>query len=91
MSKLKVIDCWATWCQPCRVLDASLLGIKEKYQQVEFEKVNVGENPKFAKEHNIVGIPTLLFIKNGKEVSRIVGAVPSYIIEAEIQSYLGGD
>lgn len=88
MTRLKVVDCWAAWCSPCRVMDASLVSVEQKYQQVEFVKVDVGKNPKFAKKHNIVGIPTLLFMKDEKEVSRIVGAVPSYIIEAEIQNHL---
>jgi len=88
-SKLTVVDCWAVWCSPCRVMDASLASVREKYQQVEFVKVNVGENTEFANKHNIVGIPTLLFMKDRKEVGRIVGAVTSYIIEAEIQNYLG--
>jgi len=88
MSKLTVVDCWAPWCKPCHILDTQLLIVQRKYQQVEFVKVNVGEKPKFAEKHNIKGIPTLLFMKDGKEVNRIVGAVLYYVIEAEIQRCL---
>lgn len=86
---LMVIDCWAPWCGPCRMVAPVIDEMTKDYTgRVAFGKLNVDENPETAMRFGIQGIPTLLFIKNGKEVNRIVGAAPRWRIEAELRKHL---
>ena len=84
-----VIDCWAAWCLPCRML-APIIGelAKEYAGRVLFGKLNVDENRQVAMDNNIMGIPTLLVFKNGELVDRIVGVKPKKALEAQISQYL---
>ena len=72
--KLAVVDLWADWCGPCHMLAPTIEDLAEEYgDEVVVAKLDVDENPKSAGRFNIMGIPTVLFIKNGQEVDRIVG------------------
>lgn len=86
---LMVIDCWASWCGPCRMIAPIIDELaKEHAGEIVFGKLNVDENPKTATRFSVMGIPTLLIIKNGTEVDRIVGASPKLLIENKLKKYI---
>lgn len=88
-NSLALIDCWAPWCGPCVVISPIVEELAKEYAgKVLFGKLNVDENPRTAGRFQIFGIPTLLIIKNGKEVDRIVGLVPKDQIEARLKKHL---
>ncbi len=69
-----LVDFWATWCGPCKMIAPVLEEIAgEKDGQLKIAKLDVDENPETAQKFGVMSIPTLLLFKNGKEVSRIVG------------------
>ena len=80
-----IIDFWAAWCGPCRMLAPVISEIADEHKDVAVGKVNVDENQSTASKYSIMSIPTILFFKNGKMVSSVVGAVPKQIIENEIK------
>jgi thioredoxin 1 len=72
-----VVDCWAPWCGPCRMVGPVIDELaKEMQGKIVFGKLNVDENPGTSQRHNIMSIPTLLIFKNGKLVDQLVGAYP---------------
>ena len=72
--KLAILDLWADWCRPCHMLAPTIANLATEYDgRVIVAKLDVDENPETAGRFNIMGIPTVLFFKNGKEVDRIVG------------------
>jgi thioredoxin 1 len=84
-----IIDCWAPWCGPCQMIAPTIENLAKDYAgKVAFGKLNTDENPRITMRFNIMSIPTLLFIKNGKEVDRVIGAVPRQYIESEMKKYL---
>jgi len=86
---LMVIDCWATWCGPCRVLAPVVDELARDYAgRVVFGKLDVDENPQTAMNFGIMSVPTLLIIKNGKLVDQIVGAVPREYIESKLRKQM---
>ncbi len=85
-----VVDFWAAWCGPCRIIAPVIDALAEERTDVRFAKLNVDENPRTASRFNVQGIPLLVFMKNGVETGRVTGAVPRGQIEAAIQRYLGG-
>jgi thioredoxin 1 len=88
-NSLALIDCWAPWCGPCVVISPIVEELAKEYAgKVLAGKLNVDENPRTAGLFQIFGIPTLLIIKNGKEVDRIVGLVPKDHIEARLKKHL---
>lgn len=72
---LKIIDFWAIWCGPCKFMEPIIeeLG-KELAGKAEIEKINVDENQEMTSKYNVMSIPTYVFLKDGKEVDRIIGA-----------------
>ena len=88
-NSLALIDCWAPWCGPCIVISPIVEELGKEYAgKVFVGKLNVDENPRTAGRFQIFGIPTVLVIKNGKEVDRIVGLVPKDHIEARLKRHL---
>jgi thioredoxin len=86
---LMLIDCWAVWCGPCRMIAPVVDELARDYAgRVTVGKLNVDENPKTAMDFGVMSIPTLLIIKGGKEVDRIIGAVPKQFIEEKLRRYL---
>ena len=80
-----VIDCWAPWCGPCRMMSPIIDELAREYAgKIVFGKLNVDENPEIAKRYNIMGIPTLLIVKNGSVVDRIVGVAPKPLIKSKL-------
>jgi thioredoxin 1 len=85
---LVVVDCWAAWCAPCRAIAPVVEQLAKDYSgKVVFGKLNVDENPQTAQRFGIMAIPTLLVMKKGEEVDRIVGALPRSQLESKITSY----
>ena len=71
-----LIDFWATWCGPCRMMSPVVDEIAEENPQFAVGKINVDEEPELASQFGIVSIPTLIVIKNGKIVNQLVGVRP---------------
>ncbi len=85
---LVVVDCWAAWCAPCRAIAPIVEELAKEYSgKIVFGKLNVDENPEIANKYGIMAIPTLLVMKNGAEVDRIVGFMPKGQLEAKISNY----
>jgi thioredoxin len=84
-----LVDCWAPWCTPCRII-APLLDelAAESNGRYKIAKLNVDENPQISAQFQIRSIPTLMIFKNGKVVDQIVGAVPKQAIAARLQAQL---
>ena len=72
---LAVIDLWAAWCGPCRMLAPTVHEIAEEYPQIFVGKVNVDEEPELAKAFGIVSIPTVVSLENGEVTGQSVGFV----------------
>ena len=85
-----VVDFWAAWCGPCRMIAPVIDELARERTGVTFAKLNVDENPRTAAQFGVQGIPLLIFFRNGAEVGRVTGAVPKGQIEAAIQRYLPG-
>jgi thioredoxin 1 len=84
-----LVDFWAPWCGPCRVIAPSLEEIAdEQADSLRIVKVNVDENQQTAAQFGILAIPTLLLFRDGAEAKRIQGALPKKRLEAELQSGL---
>jgi thioredoxin 1 len=85
---LIVVDCWAAWCAPCRAIAPVIEELAKQYSgKVVFGKLNVDENPETQMKYGVMAIPTLLVMKNGAEVDRIVGNLPKNQLEAKISTY----
>lgn len=88
-SRLVVIDCWAPWCAPCRMMAPIIDELAREYSgKIIFGKLNVDENPRVPLEYQIMGIPTFLIFKDGVLVERIVGAMPKKMLEQKLAKYL---
>jgi thioredoxin 1 len=84
-----VVDFWAAWCGPCRMVSPIIDALASERGDVRFGKLNVDENPRTAAAFGVQGIPLLVFFRDGNEAGRVTGAVPKGQIEAAMQRYLG--
>ena len=84
-----VVDFWANWCMPCRMIAPIIEELSEDYEgSIKFAKVNVDDNTQLATSLQILSIPVLIIFKNGREIKRIQGANPKPYIKKEIDRAL---
>lgn len=84
-----IVDFWAGWCMPCKMMTPIFENLAKKFQnQILFSKVNVDEEPELAEKFQIMSIPAFIIFKNGNKVGEIIGAMPENIFEEKILSYL---
>lgn len=84
-NQLTIVDFWAEWCAPCRMIAPILDQLAGQYGgTARFTKLNVDDNPVTANAYGVRSIPTLLFFQNGRVVDQIVGLHPKYVIEDHI-------
>jgi thioredoxin 1 len=83
-----LVDFWAPWCGPCRVVAPVLEEIAGERDDLRIVKVNVDDNQQTAAQYGILAIPTLLLFRNGAEAKRIQGALPRKRLEAELEPAL---
>ena len=84
-----LVDMWAPWCMPCRMVAPTVEKIaKDNADKLKVCKLNVDDNQNIAVRYSIQGIPALLIFKDGKEYDRIVGAVPPQAIQSKLDTIL---
>ena len=84
-----LLDFWASWCGPCRMIGPFVEQLAEEYAgRVKVGKINVDEDTDLASRHNVVSIPTLVVYKDGKIVNQAVGGLPKQNIEALFKDYI---
>jgi thioredoxin 1 len=84
-----LVDFWAEWCGPCRMVGPVVEEIAKEYEgKAVVGKLNVDHNPKIATEFGIMSIPALLFFKNGQVVDKQVGAVPKHVLVNKLESQM---
>jgi thioredoxin 1 len=86
---LVLVDFWAVWCGPCRMVAPIVDEISKEYAgKLKVVKLNTDENADVAARYKIMGIPTLMFFKNGERVDQVVGAVPKAQLKTKVDSLL---
>ena len=84
-----LVDFWAAWCAPCRMLAPTVEAVAEKYEgAARVVKLNVDENPSVSQRYGIKGIPTLILFRGGREEERVVGATSKEAISRMIDKYV---
>jgi thioredoxin 1 len=84
-----IVDCWAPWCGPCRMIGPIIEELaKEMKGKIVFGKLNVDDNPQTSIKYNIMSIPTLLIFKDTKLVDRIIGAMPKEMLLQKLKPHL---
>jgi len=86
--KAVLVDFWAPWCGPCRVIAPSLEEIASEREDLRIVKLNVDDNPQTAARYNVMSIPTLLLFKHGQVAHQIIGALPKNRLVQEIEPAL---
>ncbi|WP_026255117.1 thioredoxin [Terrisporobacter glycolicus] len=87
--KLVVMDFFATWCGPCKMLAPIFESLSDEMSdKVDFAKIDIDRSLEVVEEYKIVSVPTMIMFKNGKEVQRIVGFVPKEQIKSKIKAHL---
>lgn len=86
--KVVLVDFWAEWCGPCRMVAPVLDEISKEHPELQVVKVNVDDHPQLAMDYNVTGIPLLGVFKGGKLVKQLVGARPKNAIMSEINEFL---
>ncbi len=86
---LLVVDFWAAWCGPCKMISPIIEQLAEQYAgKIVFGKVNVDENPHISQRFGIQSIPTLMIVKDGQVIDVMIGALPKGQIENRIEQYI---
>jgi thioredoxin 1 len=79
-----VVDCWAAWCGPCRMLSPIIEQLSEEKANISFATLDVDRNRTVPMRYGIMSIPTLLYFKDGKLVDKTLGALPKQMVEARL-------
>ncbi len=88
--RVVMIDFWAPWCVPCKIIAPTIETIAtEMKDRVKVGKANVDENPEIATELSVLNIPTLIFFKKGEEVGRLIGVNSKEVIESKLEKVIG--
>lgn len=85
---LVLVDFFATWCPPCRVLSPVIDVLSKEIEGIIIVKVNIDDNPNLSIQYNIRNVPTILYFKGGKEVMRQPGAPPKAALEKQIRDLI---
>ena len=89
VKSLVLVDFWAVWCGPCKMIAPIVEELSKEYDgKVKVVKLNTDENPEVSGRYQIMGIPTLMFFKDGKVVDKLVGALPKGQIKDKIDTLL---
>ena len=83
-----LVDFWAPWCGPCRVIAPHLEELASERDDLRVVKLNVDDNPQTAASYNVMSIPTMLLFKNGEVAHQIVGALPKHRLLQELEPAL---
>ena len=84
-----LVDLWAPWCGPCRMVAPIVEKLSEKYEgRCKFYRLNVDESSQTAAKYKVMSIPTLIFFKGGEAVNTVVGAVSERVLEPKIEEFL---
>ncbi|HEX6270584.1 MAG TPA: thioredoxin [Anaerolineales bacterium] len=84
-----IVDFWAPWCTPCKMIAPILENLSQEYdRKLIVAKVNTDENPEWAMRYGVQGIPTLLFISRGKAVGQQVGVAPAHVLKTKAEALL---
>jgi thioredoxin 1 len=83
-----LVDFWAPWCGPCRVIAPTLEEIVEERDDLKIVKLNVDDNQQTAARYDVLSIPTLILFRNGEVAHQIIGALPKKRLEQEIEPAL---
>ncbi len=86
---VSLVDFWAPWCMPCKMLAPAIEAIAEDYKgKVKVGKVNVDDNRSLAAKFGIMSIPTIIIFKEGKIADQIIGSVPKAVLESKLRQYI---
>jgi thioredoxin 1 len=84
-----LVDFWAPWCGPCRLVSPVVESLGEKHgDKIAVAKVNTDENQQLAMRYSIFSIPTLIVFQNGREAARLVGYMPEQVMEERLRAFL---
>jgi thioredoxin len=83
-----LVDLWAPWCGPCRIIAPHLEELASEREDLRVVKLNVDDNPQTAAKYNVMSIPTLLLFKNGQVAHQIIGALPKNRLVQELEPAL---
>ncbi|MBI4436072.1 MAG: thioredoxin [Candidatus Omnitrophica bacterium] len=86
-----VVDFWAEWCGPCKMLSPIVEEVAKEYKEVKFCRLNVDDNPNQAGKFQIMSIPTLIFFKQGKAIDKVVGLISKGEMVKRVQGVLGSE
>ncbi|MQA08482.1 MAG: thioredoxin [Pseudonocardiaceae bacterium] len=85
-----LVDFWATWCGPCKMVAPVLEEIASEHaEKITIAKLDIDENPGVARDYQVMSVPTLILFKGGEPVKQIVGAKPKAALLSDLSDYLG--